>query len=82
VFGALGHRVGSIKKAWETAVLKAHGHQPRWDKGALHANEMGLQESMRLFDARRGKSVANDPPMEHQPDGYEDSQPPSKDLLH
>lgn len=28
VFGELGHRQGSIKKAWETAVLKAHGLAP------------------------------------------------------
>ena len=25
-------RVSSPKKAWETAVLKAHGHTPRWTK--------------------------------------------------
>ncbi len=31
VFGdALGEPVGSIKKAWETAVLMANGHKPRW----------------------------------------------------
>jgi integrase len=31
VFGdALGERVGSIKKAWETTVLKAHGFVPTW----------------------------------------------------
>jgi integrase len=31
VFGdAIGQPVGSIKKAWETAVLLAHGYQPRW----------------------------------------------------
>jgi integrase len=31
VFGdALGEPVGSIKKAWETAVLLAHGHKPLW----------------------------------------------------
>jgi integrase len=48
----------------------------------LHANEMGLQESMRRFDAGRGKPVANEPSMEHQHDGHEKPQPPSKDLLH
>jgi len=34
------------------------------------------------FDARRGKPVANESPMEHQPVGHEEPQPPSKDLLH
>ncbi len=28
VFGEVGRRVTSVKKAWETAVLKAHGHEP------------------------------------------------------
>ena len=31
VFGdATGAKVGNIKRAWETAVLKAHGHTPAW----------------------------------------------------
>jgi integrase len=31
VFGdEIGRRVGSIKRAWQTAVLKAHGHKPTW----------------------------------------------------
>ena len=31
VFGnQVGGHVGSIKKAWQTAVLKAYGHQPKW----------------------------------------------------
>lgn len=31
VFGdAVGRKVASIKRAWETAVLKAHGHTPAW----------------------------------------------------
>jgi integrase len=34
VFGnEVGERIGSIKKAWQTAVLKAHGHTPQWVKG-------------------------------------------------
>src|SRR5262245_59987166 len=34
VFGnEVGERIGSIKKAWQTAVLRAHGHTPRWVKG-------------------------------------------------
>ena len=35
VFGELGKRQRSIKKAWETAVLKAHGHEPAWVNGSL-----------------------------------------------
>jgi integrase len=31
IFGdALGQPVGSIRKSWQTAVLLAHGHTPRW----------------------------------------------------
>ena len=30
VFGVLGERVKRTKKAWETCVLRAHGHEPRW----------------------------------------------------
>jgi integrase len=32
VFGKLGARVREIKKAWETCVLRAHGHEPEWTK--------------------------------------------------
>ncbi len=32
VFGVLGERVKRTKKAWETCVLRAHGHEPRWAK--------------------------------------------------
>ena len=36
VFGdAVGRRLQSQKKAWESAVLKAHGHRPTWVKTAL-----------------------------------------------
>jgi integrase len=35
VFGILGERVKNIKRAWETAVLKAHGHKAEWCKGSL-----------------------------------------------
>ena len=35
VFGQLGKRVRSVKKAWETAVLKAHGHDPEWSGTTL-----------------------------------------------
>jgi integrase len=30
VFGAFGERIKSIDKAWETCVLRAHGHEPVW----------------------------------------------------
>ena len=31
VFGdEIGRRVGSVKRAWQTAVLRAHGHKPVW----------------------------------------------------
>ena len=32
VFGELGARVKTVKRAWNTAVLKAHGHTPIWSK--------------------------------------------------
>lgn len=31
----IGERVASPKKMWETAVLKAHGHAPKWVNGSL-----------------------------------------------
>jgi integrase len=34
IFGnAAGEQIGSIRKAWQTTVLKAHGHTPQWVKG-------------------------------------------------
>jgi integrase len=35
VFGELGERVENVKRAWETAVLKAHGHEPAWQGSGL-----------------------------------------------
>lgn len=33
VFGnEVGERIGTVRKAWETTVLKAHGHTPLWVK--------------------------------------------------
>jgi integrase len=38
VFGdGAGRKVGNIKRAWETAILKAHGHKPEWVRGRLSA---------------------------------------------
>jgi hypothetical protein len=31
VFGdEIGQRVGNVRRAWQTAVLRAHGHKPAW----------------------------------------------------
>ena len=38
MFGELGERVASTKKAWETAVLKANGIKPQWIGGKLSAD--------------------------------------------
>jgi integrase len=35
VFGELGNKVENVKKIWATCVLKAHGHEPTWQKTAL-----------------------------------------------
>lgn len=35
VFGELGAKVDTSKRAWDTCVLKAHGHDPVWVKTAL-----------------------------------------------
>jgi integrase len=64
VFGnEVGEQVGSIKKAWQTAVLKAHGHQPQWVKGksnqlapeslaAYHAINLHFHDLRREFGSR------------------------------
>jgi integrase len=143
VFGNLGARVHSVKKAWETALLRAHGHKPEW-KGStlsqasraqleaidlhfhdlrheagcrwleagwpihhvqemlghtnlsqtstyLHAAEMGLQESMRRFDAARvdgpsgdfrGKTVAKQQQTEQLALCHDEANEDGKGLLH
>jgi len=48
----------------------------------LHANEMGLQESMKKFDDARCTSVADSPAIEQRPLGKTEVDKPSKDLLH
>ena len=35
VFGSLGEQLKDIKKAWETTVLRAAGHEPQWVLSAL-----------------------------------------------
>lgn len=143
VFGKLGARVRSAKKAWETALLRAHGYEPEW-KGStlspasraqlrainlhfhdlrheagcrwleagwpihhvqemlghtnlsqtstyLHATEMGLQESMRRFDAAcvdgssgdfHGKPVANKEQKEQLALCHDEANEDGKGLLH
>jgi integrase len=58
VFGnEVGEPVGSIKKAWQTLVLRAHGHPPQWEKGKnrLSAESLRLYRSIDLHfhDLRR-----------------------------
>ena len=49
VFGnEVGERIGSVKKAWQTAVLKAHGHTPQWVKGK---NNQLAPESLAAYRA-------------------------------
>jgi integrase len=48
----------------------------------LNAGRVALQDSMQRFDARRGKLVANDTPIEHQPLSHTKTEEPSKGLLH
>ena len=55
VFGELGERLGSIKKAWETVVLKAHDIDPVWVGGKLSpASRAELRRiDLRFHDLRR-----------------------------
>jgi integrase len=48
----------------------------------LHADEMGLEESMRRFDRARAKAVAKEETKEPRPVGHDKESSPSKDLLH
>lgn len=135
VFGALGEPVKTIKRAWETCVLRAHGHEPQWLKGGklsaesraalaeinlhfhdlrheagsrwleagmplhhikeilghanisqtdtyLNAGRIALQDSMRRFDAARGKPVAKSPVTEQRPVGHAGPDQAQKDPLH
>jgi integrase len=47
VFGELGHRQGSIKKAWATAVLKSHGYMPEWIRKGK-SNDLSHQSRAQL----------------------------------
>jgi hypothetical protein len=48
----------------------------------LNAGRLALQDSTKRFDASRGKSVANVPPIEHRPDGHVIPKETPKDQLH
>jgi integrase len=49
VFGDdAGLKVASFKRSWETAVLKAHGHTPRWTKTRLTAESRAVLDSIDL----------------------------------
>jgi integrase len=39
VFGVLGQPILTIKKAWESCVLRAYGHEPKWARGGKLAGE-------------------------------------------
>ena len=55
VFGdPVGRRVGSPKKAWATAVLKAYGHTPAWVKGGLAPESQAAYHAvdLRFHDLR------------------------------
>jgi integrase len=66
VFGdALGRAVKTTKKAWQTAVLKAHGYEPEWATGGklseasraalrridLHFHDLRHEAGSRLIEA-------------------------------
>ena len=48
----------------------------------LHASEMNLQESMRRFEAPRGKPVAEEAPTEHPSLSHENAEESGKGTLH
>ncbi len=43
----VGQQVGDIKRAWETCVLKAHGHTPKWTRNHSLAPEARGRPSTR-----------------------------------
>jgi integrase len=48
VFGVLGEQIGNPKRAWETAVLKAHGYTPVWRRGTLAPESRAQLEAIDL----------------------------------
>jgi len=55
VFGELGSKLGDTKKAFNTAVLKAHGHCPAWRQWVLAAASIAALDAIDLHfhDLRR-----------------------------
>jgi integrase len=49
VFGQLGRGVRSIKKAWETCVLRAHDHNPTWVREGNKLSEK-YRAALRVID--------------------------------
>jgi integrase len=51
VFGnEIGERIGDIKRAWETCVLKAHGHTPKWTRD--HSLSAASRKALRAADLK------------------------------
>ena len=50
IFGVLGERVKRTKKAWETCVLRAHGHEPQWANNGKLSPES--RAALRMIDLR------------------------------
>jgi hypothetical protein len=48
----------------------------------LNAGRPALQDSIKRFDASRGKPAANQPSIKHRPVGHEETEASSTDLLH
>jgi integrase-like protein len=46
----VGERVKRTKKAWETCVLRAHGHEPQWAKNGKLSQES--RAALRMIDLR------------------------------
>ena len=58
MFGELGRQIDNVKRAWETCVLKAHGHEPVWQKSALAPASRGVLKAIDLHfhDLHEGES--------------------------
>ncbi len=65
VFGDVGQQVLNVKRAWTTAVLKSHGHEPKWERGCaltlasraalkaidLHFHDLRHEGASRMLEA-------------------------------
>jgi integrase len=92
VFGdEVGHRLGSIKRAWQTSVLRAHGHEHMLGHASLqqtstylNATLLGLHKSMRTLEQSRAacKSVASKPTCSPRPTRKQDPASDGNSLIH